>query len=323
MRVRGRDFRVFALLLGVVLQFSACGKAEYSCSSEEGRRSIVSDVNRYLSDQNCTRALAIIEEYYPQVGCGTDEIRFARASANACAAGLNFFDMLQSLTTENFVGAELWVTLTKLFPSTITDQRVTGGENALDALFAIRMPGTITPSQYVVNASTQNPGSLIAAHRNDDSNIYGMLVAMSLVGSYQNRYGAPDGTYHKTQKLGATAGNANGWEVVTSIDTNACSYAGSVLTMFDSITQVSAILGTSLGGGTGTTLTTAATTYTALLNSACDTGCQACGFPAGACTPCPTELRNRYECTGVATNKSSCAATGVAAFINTNVMGWP
>lgn len=323
MSVRVRGFKFFILFFGTLLFVSSCGKANYSCESEEGRRSIVADVNQFLSSQDCPRALALIEAYYPKEGCGTEEIRFARASANACAASVNFFDMMTSLSTENIVGSELWVTLTKLFPSTLTDQRVTGAQNALDALFAIRIPGALTPSQHIINSSSVNPGSLIAAHRTDDSNIYGMLVSMALVGAYQNRYGAPDGSYHKTIKLGATAGNASGWELVTAIDVNACSYAGAVLTMFDSINQVGPILGTALGGSTGSTLTSAATTYTALLNTACDAGCQACGMSAGSCTPCPTELRNRYACTGVATDKASCAASGVAQFIDTNVLGWP
>jgi hypothetical protein len=325
MSVRVPDFKSVVRGTGIVLALglSACGGKKYSCDSDTGRAAIISEVNKFLSDQNCASALAVVEYYYPQEGCGTDEIRQARASANACAANINFFQLITDLGESDLVGSELWVSLTRLFPSTVTDQRVTGGQNALDSLFAIRVPGSLTPPQYIINASSVNPGSLVAAHRTSDSNIYSMLVSMSLVGALQNRYGAPDGTYHKTQKLGATAGNANGWEVVTSVDVNACTYTGSVLTMFDSITQVSDVIGTALGGSVGSSLVTAATTYTAFLNAACDAGCQACGFPAGTCTPCPITLRNRYSCTGVATDQASCAATGIANFMNTNVLGWP
>lgn len=330
MQARNRKIlRIFSravqptLALVAAFALSACGKANYGCDSEEGRQSIVGDVDQYLSDQNCTSALALIEKYYPLEGCGTDEIRQARASANACAANVNFFQLVSDLGSENLVGSEMWVTFTKLFPSTLTDQRVVGGQNSLDALFAIKTPGVLTPPQYEINTSTPHPGTLVAANRTQDSNIYSMLVSMSLIGSLQNRYGAPDGAYHKTKKLGATAGNANGWEVPTSVDVNACTYAGSVMTFFDSITQVSTILNSSLGATLGGALTTAATTYTALFNNACDAGCQACGMAAGACNPCPTELRNRYSCTGVATDKPTCAATGIVSFIDTNVLGWP
>ncbi len=302
---------------------SACGTANYGCDSDSGRNAIVADVDRFLSSQDCASALALIEQYYPQAGCGTDEIRLARASANACAANINFFQLITDLGTVSLVGPAFWTSMTQLFPSTMTDQRVTGGQNSLDALFAIRLPGALTPPQYIINSTTPNPGSLIAAHRTQDSNLYGMLVSMSLVGALQNRYGAPDAAYHKTKKLGATVGNPNGWELVTAVDVNACTYTGSILTLFDSISQVGGTIGTALGATLGGALITAATTFSGLINNACDSGCQACGFAAGACTPCPTELRNRNSCTGVATDKASCAATGIVQFVDTNPLGWP
>lgn len=311
----------FALLLFVVL--SSCSSSKYSCDSDSGRGALVSDVDQLLSTQDCAGALALIEPYYPLAGCATDEVRLARASANACAANVNFFQLMDDLGNANLIGNEVWVSLTRIFPSTLTDQRVTGGQNALDSLFALRVPGAISPEASMINSASAHPGTLVAAHRSQDSNMYAMLVSMSLIGALQNRYGAPDGSYHQTQKLGATAGNANGWELVTDVDVNACTYAGALLTFFDSISQVSGTIGTALGGAVGTSLTTAATTYTALLAVACDAGCQACGFAAGSCTPCPTELRNRNSCTGVATDKATCAASGIVSFMNSNPAGWP
>jgi hypothetical protein len=302
---------------------SGCGSAEpYSCETQKGRDAIVTHVDAALSEQNCAEALALIETYYPQAGCGTDEIRLARASANACAANVNFFELVTNLASNNITGTELWVTLTKLFPSSVVDQRVTGGQNALDALFAIRVPGTLTPPQYVVNSTSVNPGSLIAAHRTEDSNLYTMLVSMSLVGALQNRYGAPQANWHRGQKMGQTVGNASGWEDPTAVDVYGCTYAGALLTMFDSITQVGGTIGTSLGGTVGSTLTTAASTFSAALDSACDAGCTACGMPAGTCDPCPTTLRNRLSCTALNTDVNSCAAAGIATFMDTNVLGW-
>lgn len=311
------------LLIPMAFLLAGCGEKNLSCSSEEGRRAIVKEVDQELSRQSCSTALAVIETYYSQEGCGTDDIRLARASANACAANVNFFQLVEDLGTNSLVGSDLWITLTKLFPSSSVDQRVTGAQNSLDALFAIRLPGTLTPPEYVVNATTVHPGTLVAAHRTEDANIYGMLVSMALVGALQNRYGSPAGNWHKTQKLGQTVGNPNGWEDANFVDVNACSYAGAVLTLFDSITQVSGTIGTSLGGSVGTSLTTAATTYTLLLDAACDAGCTACGLAAGLCDPCPIELRNRYSCLGNNTDKFSCAAAGIASFINNNPLGWP
>ena len=321
----GREIFRRVARAGAVLAFallSACSAQKYSCDNQTGRDAIVADVDKYLSDQNCTSALAIIETYYPQAGCGTDAIRFARASANACAANINFFKLIDDLTGVSLVAPAIWSSFAQLFPSSVADQRVTAGQNSLDALFAIRLPGTLTPPAYLINSGTENPGSLVAAHRTEDSNLYSMLVSMSLIGALENRFGAPDASYHKTKKIGATAGNANGWEDVTAVDENACTYAGAVLTFFDSINQVSGTIGTSLGGATGGALTTAATLFTGLMNSACDSGCQACGFAAGACAPCPTELRYHAACTGLATDKASCAAAGIADFIDNNPLGW-
>jgi hypothetical protein len=109
---------------------------------------------------------------------------------------------------------------------------------------------------------------------------------------------------------------------VTAVDVNACTYAGAILTFFDSIGQVGATIGSSLGGSVGSNLTTAAVTFAALINSACDTGCQNCGLPAGTCSICPTELRYRNSCTGLATDKASCAAAGIVQFMDTSPLGW-
>ncbi len=324
MSFRPKSFSSFVFCVGLTLvALTGCGGSKRSCSSAEGRRAIVADVDAALSKQSCAEALAIIEEFYPQADCASDEIRTARASANACAANVNFFTLLDGLANSDLAGAEMWVSLTRLFPSSPSDQRVTAGQNSLDALFSLRIPGILTPPQYMVNATSANPGTLVAAHRSEDSNLYGMLVSMSLVGALQNRYGAPAANFHKTQKLGAIAGNPDGWEIPTSVDVNACTYAGAILSMFDSIGQVSTTIGSSLGGSVGTALTTAATAFSAAMNSACDDGCDACGLPAGTCSTCPIELRNRLSCTGVATDAATCAATGIVEFMNSNPLGWP
>ncbi len=309
--------------LAMALFLAACSGKKYGCDSDEGRTAIVADVDKALSSQQCAGALALIETYYARAGCGTDEIRQARAAANACAANINFFGLLTDLSESNILGNELWVTLTRLFPSTLTDQQVTAGQNALDALFAIRIPGVLTPPEYLVNATSEHPRSMVAAHRTKDSNLYAMMVSMSLIGSLQNRYGAPTGTYNQGQKLGFTVANPLGWELPAAVDVNACSYAGSVLTLFDSISQVSDTIGSSLGGPVGGALTTASTLFTGVLNMACDAGCQACGLAAGACDPCPTTLRNRFSCTGLVTDVNTCAATGIAQFMNSGPLGWP
>ncbi|MBC7385016.1 MAG: hypothetical protein H7301_02500 [Cryobacterium sp.] len=316
--------RMILTVLCSLLLATACAKnPNFSCDSDQGRNAIVAEVDQELSRQNCAGALIVIEPYYSQVGCGTDDIRQARAAANSCAANINFFQLVDDLGTSNLLGSGLWVALTRLFPSSVNDQRLTAGQNALDALFALRKPGILTPPAYIISPNSVNPGSLLAGDRTEDSNLYAMLVSMSLVGTLQNRFGAPQGNWHKGQKLGATLGNPNGWETVTAVDVNACTYAGAVLTLFDSIGQVTNTIGTSLGGNAGTALTTAASIFSTLMDTACEAGCSACGLAAGSCTPCPLTLRDRNSCKGIATDKPSCAAAGIAAFIDSSVAGWP
>lgn len=305
---------------------SACGSGQnFSCDTDEGRRAIVQEVDNALSEQSCAEALAIVEIYYPQAGCASDEMRLARASANACAANINFFKLVGDLGANNLAGNELWVTLTKIFPSSLVDQRVTAGQNALDALFAIRLPGVLSPPEAIVNKSSANPGTLVAGHRPFDANLYSLFVSMSLIGSLQNRYGAPLPNFHRGQKLGVSGLYPNGWETVAAVDVNACTYAGALLTFFDSVNQVGPTIGSSLGGSIGPALVTAASVLSTAVNAACDAGCTSCGMPAGSCSVCPIELRNRFSCTGLATDKASCAAAGIISFMNSTPggPGWP
>lgn len=319
--------RIFVFILFIFL--SHCSKQQFECSSDEGRKALIKAVDDALSNQECGKAVSIIEPYYNQPGCGIDEIRLARASAYACEANINFFGLVADLGTVNLTGSVLWESLTQLFPSVSTDSRVTGGQFSLDSLFAIRKGNIVTPPEYIINAGTQHPGVLVAAHRTEDSNLYAMLVTMSLIGSLQNRYGAPDGAYQKTKALGRIAGNPDGWMDATFVDSHACTYASSVLSLIDTITVVGSTLANTIGGSLATNINAIATTYSAALDVACEAGCQGtdaissgCAFPAGSCTPCPISLRNRNSCTSAVTDKNSCAAAGIINFINTNALGW-
>jgi len=317
-----------AALLGLFV-LSACGEPKMSCDTDEGRKAIVKAVDDALNEQDCARAVIAIDPYYGNSGCGTDDIRMARASAYACAANINFFKLISDLGDSNLTGNGIWEAFTALFPSSTADSRVTAGQYSLDSLFAIRVPGTITPPEYLMYPGGVHEATLIPAHRTYDANIYAMLVSMSLIGSLQNRYGAPTAAFKRGQNLGRIAGNANGWMDVTQVGTDACTYGGAVLSLVDTIGQVGTNLGSTVGGALGTALTTIATTFTTALDFACENGCQGtggspsgCNLPAGSCTPCPIELRSRFSCSGQVNDRASCAAAGIAHFINTSPLGW-
>ncbi len=322
--LRGACF--LAALVAITSQLSGCAKGVMSCDSDNGRAAIVAEVSNFLNEARCGEAIQTIDRFYDKEGCGTDSIRYARASAYACAANLNFFDVVDNLTqnSSNLTGNLFWRYLTQLFPSTANDGRVAAGEYATDALMALRKVGAVTPDIYKINAGTLHPGSLLVNDRQDNANVYLMLTSMAVIGALQNQYGAPNASYAPTQKIGATAGNANGWTTVTFGTQDSCSYAGAILNMIDTMGAISGQL-----GSLSTQIAATAAILIASMNAACEAGCTntttdatGCAIAAGQCTPCPIDLRYRNSCTFTTTDKASCAAAGIADWINHNPIGW-
>lgn len=308
--------RVF-FWIGLACAFAGCGKSEKSCDDDEGRKAIAEAVNEHLNSGDCAMAIAEIDPYWNKEGCTTQEIRLARASAYACALGVNFFGLISNLADGDLSASGFWATFNALFPSSSGDSRPTAGNQALDALFSIQNAGVINRPQYTINASTPNPGSLVASHRTSDSNIYGLLTSIGMMGVLQNQYGAPNATNHKiTKKLGASG---NGWEAVATMTDDGCAYAGSVLTFVDSVNQVAALLASSFGSSVAQSLLSI--TGGLNLDAACKAGCDGTSGSgcSAACTTCPIELRARTGCkTGAAatTDDLTCAAAGIVKAVN-------
>lgn len=297
------------------------------CGTLEGKSAILDGVKNALSVQDCAAAVALIDPVYNS-GCTDDEVRFARASAYGCAANINFFKLIGDLLVNDLAASGFWITMTMLFPSVTTDTRVTAGQGSTDSLMAIRKPGAITALADMIGINTFNPGSLIAVDRHQDANAYLMFVSMSLIGSLQNRYSSPNpSTFRKTQVVGYSAVKPQGWAVATNVDLEGCTYASAILNLLDAVNDVSQ----NVSGNMGTILSQVGSTFTSGINLACDLGCRGaggylsgCSLPAGSCNPCPTALRNRTSCTGADEEKVSCAAAGIAHFINTDATnGWP
>ena len=148
-----------------------------------------------------------------------------------------------------------------------------------------------------------------------------IFLSMSLIGSLENQYGAPNATtFHRGQLIGATVAQPAGWATATNVTSDACTYAASILNYIDAAASTAAVV----SGSLPTLLGKTASALGPLINAACDAGCVTCGFPVGSCTPCPTTLRNRATCTGLATDMNTCSAAGIANFINTGgTAGWP
>jgi len=332
LRLKAPLVRLCVFSLGVIFVFassSGCG-TKISCGSKDGRAALVKAVDDLLNKDFCSESVALVENFYNKEGCGTDEIRFSRASAYLCAANLKFLDWITLFDGVSLATASFFTLLTQLFPSVTTDSRSEAARNAMDSLFAIRKIGVITPTAYLVGAGSTHPMSLVSADRTTDSNVYSLMTSMGQIGFLQNRYGAPNPvTFNKTQALGRTASNVNGWMLASQVDSNACTYAGSVLTMVDSMVTVVTDIGTNFGGSTfGSSMDVVSAAYQAAFGLACDAGCSGasgsgCTFPVGTCATCPITLRNPSSCTSQVTDVNSCAAAGLVWFINTQPGGWP
>ena len=322
-RTRKRAFKreayaLLALLIAAPLAVG-CSKSAPTCDTDDGRAAIVSAVDKALNSQDCDTAIASINPYYSVDGCGTDPVRTARASAYACRLGINFFGFIESLKTANFSApTSLFNTLALTFPSTATDKKVKAGNFALDAIFALQNPDIETPDAFLIYADTVSPGTLIAANRSQDSNIYGMLTAMGMIGALQSRAGAPDATGAITQKLGATAAAPAGWEVAANMTDDGCAYVGSMLTFVDTVDQVALLLATRFGSSTADQLKTVAASLP--LDAACAIGCNgAAGSGCSlSCSACPSVLRGRAICKANSSNDvATCAASGIVKAVNT------
>lgn len=291
-----------------------------SCTSENGRKAIVEGVNEALNSNNCATAITLISTYYDKTGCGTDDIRLARASAYACNAGVNFFSNLKDIGNSSLGSSTgLFNSITGIYPSTILDSKVASGNYALDALFAIQNSGAVNTASQLIYANTEHPGTLVPTNRTLDSNVYGLLTSMAMIGVLHNRYGLPNASSHAiTNKLGKI-GAGSGWEVAANMTSDGCAYAGSMMTFVDSISAVASMLAQRFGSTTASNLTTVASTL--LLDAACAVGCNGLSGSGCSlsCTECPTALRGRVSCvtgSGANTDPNSCAAAGIIKMVN-------
>lgn len=328
---------------------SGCSAPLYDPSTPQGLAAIIDRTHKAVTNGNCSEAIATIEPAYNSE-YSTNEVRMARASAHACAAQINFFRMAEDLATHSLVGSDFWKTLSELAfavnPDDL-DPRAASGKRAIDALLAAIKPGKVISNSHRIETDEFNIGSMLASDRDANANLYLILTTMTTLGILQNRYSAPSSTtFEKAHPLGYTVGQPKGWVVTTGLNAavseDGCAFASGFLNMIDAIDG----LGADLGGSTGESLRAVSTAYNVALAQACDAGCNGtsgvfsvggenidftdtgCNLGVGACVgdgvrACPIELRNRMSCTGVVTNRASCAAAGIVQFINEHTtMGW-
>ena len=298
---------------------SSCGAPGLVPNTPEGKKAILDATHIALTDQNCSLAISYIEPLYNSPYTD-NEVRMTRASAHGCAANINFFSVVNTLIQKDLSGPEFWQTMTEMFDCDTSDGRTESGWYATDALQAVLATGSVVTDDNIINSGSYNEGSTLKTQRLHDSNAYLIFVAMSIIGSLQNRYGSPNSQFLKTADLP--------WDTKANMDSTGCSYAGSILNMIDAIDDVSTVT----SGSTANTLNTISVAFSTAMTIACSLGCQGrandgtagadadCTFSASDCETCPLKLRHRENCDSDA--KSACAAAGIVRFVNDDSNGW-
>ena len=312
-----------------------CGIPHLDGSTQEGKAAVLDAVHSALTNGNCSKAISLIEPVYNSV-YSDNEVRLARASAFACAAGVdNFFQLAANMATNPYQstpgqGSFLFRTAAKLFnlpglSFTDYDDRLATAQQAMEALTTVIREGVFVRGSNAYLTTTPNTGSYLATDRTDDSNLYMMMVSLSAMGAVGNRYGNPYTTnFKKGNLLGIHVDPVNGWRKATQMQGAACTYVAGFLNFVDSVgvvlPKLSGNLATSLNVFSGLTPT---------LDALCNAGCKGiaptstgCNIAAG-CATCPIELRDYASCTGLATNPASCAGAALIDFINNDTTtGW-
>ncbi len=305
------QFNQLAATLAICLLSVGCGSSTLDATTADGKKALLDAVNIALSKKDCKGALSQIQSVYNSLNTD-NSIRMATASAYGCAATINFFVLAMNLTANlgSLGGSAFWEFLVTEFPSSSGDGRFEAGQLAQDALHSAIHPGAILLPEQKYNIDGFNPGSLLLSGRISDANAYLFFITLAEMGTVMNRYGSPYPNGKKSADLP--------WTTPTTVDADGCAYASAVVNFVDAIGG----LADSTTGSMKTTLLALQSSFSAGIYQACDDACfTTCGL--AHCTTCPLALRNRTSCTYLATDASSCAASGIVNFINnTPLLGW-
>lgn len=184
-------------------------------------------------------------------------MRYLYASSYACAAGVNFFALVEGITTGNLGAAGFWSTAVSLFPSrTGLDSRFQASQYAQDALQSVWVPNAIVLSPDLIYEGSFNPGSVWYPQRTAESNTLLFFNSLAVIGTGLNRYGYTSSqdpaalAYAQGQQLpwvryltdvawvGAADTKATMDLLAADASGTACGIASGVLNMFDGLHQL-------------------------------------------------------------------------------------
>ncbi len=297
------------------------------CAGSSSSDVSVDAVNNLLSQSACTSAYESIYSIYSSAATN-NAVRLAMASTYGCLVGIDLMALLGNLVgfKGNLAGSGFFEFLVQEFPSIATpvdDKMPHAAEQGIDAALAIVNGGTFFLPAYTVNSTGHNPGSLLVSDRTSDANSYLTFLSMGLMGSILSRYGSVNAAHHRTVDLpwifdraSVTPYSTPPWPVASVAD--GCALASGMLHFVDAVGSIEAHAISTVSG-----------LYSKMgnfllqgLDLACFLGCTECALQGGVVTcpvgmVCPMTLRDRSSCQNSINDINTCAAAGIAYFINT------
>jgi hypothetical protein len=272
------------------------------------------EVKQALTVGDCLKAITISTQLY-QSSYSDNESRMLYASAHACNAGIQLYQLIDDITNSNFTDQDSIIrTFVRLFPSTAADSKMASSWFALDALQSILNPGVVVSPTDQINYSSVNPASDRYTDRTSDANTYLAFLSMAEVGTTLNRYGYSSG--QSPASLSYAQGQDLPWinaALIQADNTGAgCSLVAGFYNLVDGITVVLQYL----TNGPSAQLQLMST----LLSTGLDLfGMNACTatYTQAECEAAKVRVRYRNACTENGAN--AAFAAGVIFGINT---GW-
>lgn len=197
-------------LLGL-LSLSGCGN-RFDLSTERGIRARIDEANFHLSQGECALGLEAINHVYYS-SYVTEEVRLVKASAHACVATFNLFNMVSNLSS----ASDYFVGMAKSMTNSAGDGASSSMYTAVDVL-------------------TQNGSLTNASARSQTVNNYMVFLQMGVVGSILRNYGSPATDGKQTVDLVYSA-VANPAGEMSNLD--ACALAASIAIFYDSVSYSS------------------------------------------------------------------------------------
>jgi len=208
------------------------------------------EIRNSLTRADCDSAVELSTLLF-ESAYSDNEIRMLHASSLGCKAGIKLYNVVDELTS--FGGANPIGQFARIFPSSLSDQKLESGWFALDALQSMLKPGVVIGSGDRIGDDSRNPGSVLYTDRTEDSNSYAFFISMSVIGGTLSRYGNPNagGGYSQGANLPWTTRAA----VIADTSGTACGIAAGFLNYFDSFSAIQSLLPSSASGPISTMLT--------------------------------------------------------------------